>query len=64
MDPQNLIHTKVSLFRNTGKKREERSNGKNLHKKADLGSRIDGELELGLFPVVDGEALHEEGGEA
>jgi hypothetical protein len=29
-----------------------------------LGSGVDGELELGLLPVVDGEALHEEGGEA
>ena len=26
--------------------------------------RIDGELQLGLFAVVHGEALHEEGGEA
>jgi hypothetical protein len=25
---------------------------------------IDGELQLGLLPVVDREALHEEGGEA
>ena len=40
------------------------SNGKKLTKKADLGCRIDGELELGLFPVVDREALHKEGGEA
>ena len=30
----------------------------------DLGRRVDGELELRLFAVVDGEALHEQGGEA
>ena len=30
----------------------------------DLRSGVDGELELGLFAVVDGETLHEEGGEA
>ena len=28
-----------------------------------LGCRVDGELELWLLPVVDGEPLHEEGGE-
>jgi len=28
-----------------------------------LGCRIDGKLKLRLFPVVNGEALHEEGGE-
>ena len=28
-----------------------------------LGCGVDGELELGLLAVVDGEALHEEGGE-
>ena len=31
--------------------------------KAYLGCRIDAELELGLLAVVDGEPLHEEGGE-
>ena len=30
----------------------------------DLGRRVDGELELGLLAVVDGEPLHEERGEA
>ena len=30
----------------------------------DLGSWVDGELELGLLAVVDGETLHEEGGES
>ena len=30
----------------------------------DLRSGVDSELELGLFAVVDGETLHEEGGEA
>ena len=29
-----------------------------------LGRRIDGELQLGLFAIVDGEALHEKGGES
>ena len=29
-----------------------------------LGSGVDGELELGLLAVIDGESLHEEGGEA
>jgi len=30
----------------------------------DLGSRVDGKLQLGLLAVVHGEPLHEEGGEA
>ena len=30
----------------------------------DLGRRVDGELELRLFAVVDGEALHQKGSEA
>jgi len=30
----------------------------------DLGSRVDGKLELGLFAVVDRESLHEEGSES
>ena len=31
---------------------------------AHLRSRVDGELQLGLLAVVDGEPLHEQGGEA
>ena len=31
---------------------------------SNLGRRVDGELQFGLFAIVDGEALHEEGGEA
>jgi len=32
--------------------------------KTHLGSRVDRELELGLLAVIDGQPLHEEGGEA
>ena len=31
---------------------------------SDLRSRVDGELQFGLFAVVDAESLHQEGGEA
>jgi hypothetical protein len=32
--------------------------------KTHLGSRVDREFELGLLAVIDGQPLHEEGGEA
>ena len=34
------------------------------HRAGDLRRRVDGELELGFLPVVDGESLHEERGES
>ena len=33
------------------------------HSSGDLRCRVDGKLQLGLLAIVDGESLHEEGGE-